>query len=178
MSILELLHAAYGTGYTPQKNTSGVVAPKDAKNTGTRSSSDGIPKFGIKGREPLTQDTYEYHGEKGLTKEQVRTKSYNDVYRHESAHLAAAGKYASSGIIIDFNGDGFAVGGHVNIKMPTLDESNLDETIKHAQTVKKSATAPAAFSDLSDADKSVDAQASSVLAQAIALKGKKLNYEA
>ena len=178
MSILELLHAAYGTGYVPQKSTNGTVAPKNVQGTGTRNSSDGIPKFGIKGKQPLTQDTYEYHGEKGLTKEQVRIKSYNDVHRHEAAHLAAAGKYASSGIIIDFNGDGFAVGGHVNVKMPTLNRENPQETIEHAQTVIKSAEAPASFSELSDADKSVAASARSVLSQAIALKGKKLNYEA
>lgn len=114
---------------------------------------------------PLEQDVFEYKGQ-SLTLNQIREKSYKDVYRHEAAHLNAAGKYAASGIIIDYDKNGIATGGHVNIKMPTLNKNNIDETITHAETVYKAATAPSSFDELSTADKTVAAKSQNILQQA------------
>lgn len=170
-SVIDIINAAYNiNGY----NFSGVAQKtpdtKNSKNGNAPKAGASVPSFGIKGREPLTQDMFEYKGQK-MTRDEVKTKSYNDVYRHESAHLAAAGKYAASGIHIDFDGNGFATGGHVNVSMPRLDKNNLDETINHARTVIKSAEAPASFDELSSADRAVAAQSRAVLAQALSMKG-------
>ena len=175
MSVLDLINASFNTNnYQAVQGRGRTSEPK--ANGGVTQKGNQTPTFGIKGRVPLTQDVFDYKGQK-LSKEEAKTKSYADVYRHESAHLAAAGKYAASGIHIDFDGNGIATGGHVNVKMPTLNRKNLDETINHAQTVIKSAEAPASFDELSDADKNVAAQSRAVLSQALALKGKNNNKE-
>ena len=175
MSVLDLINASFNTrNYQAVQGRGRAYEPRN--NGGITPKGNQTPTFGIKGGEPLTQDMFEYKGQK-MTKEQVRSKSYADVYRHESAHLAAAGRYASSGIHIDFDGNGFATSGHVNVKMPTLNRDNLDETINHAQTVIKSAEAPASFDELSGADKAVAAQARGVLSQALALKGQNNNKQ-
>ena len=168
MGISEIINAGFNKKYTPVTGGEGVSAPKNSN--GVSPKGNQTPTFGIKGKAPLTQDMFEYKGQK-LTREETKRQSYNDVYRHESAHLAAAGKYAASGINIDYDGNGFAVSGHVNVKMPTLNKANPTETIEHARAVIKSAEAPASFDELSDADKSVAAQARAVLSQALSVKG-------
>ena len=101
-----------------------------------------------------------------LSKEQYlkeREENNNHVLNHEREHLAAAGEFAVGGIHLDYNSQGWATGGHVNIKMPTLDKSNPQKTIRHAEIVQKAALAP---SDPSGQDLKVAAQASKVLFQA------------
>lgn len=115
-------------------------------------------------------------------KEQQRqaliNKNYNEIYAHEMAHKSAGGSLAGS-IVIERNSDGIPVGGHVDIKMPSLDPNNPQKTINDANTVIKSAMAP---SDPSDQDYRVAAQAQSIKMQAQAIKdknvGNKLDYNA
>lgn len=167
---LKIIKAVYGAGNTEY----GAGKTSSAKgHTGVAQggqSKGETPTFGIQGRAPLTQDMFEYKGQT-LSKSEVRKKSYDDVYRHEAAHLSAAGKYAASGIIIDYDGNGFATSGHVNINMPTINPDDLDGTIDHATAVIASAEAPASFDELSDADKNVAAKARAIKAEALAMRG-------
>ena len=105
-------------------------------------------------------------------------KNYNEIYSHEHAHKRAGGNLAGS-IVIERNPYGIPVGGHVDIKMPSLNPNDPDKTIKDANTVINSAMAP---SDPSDQDYRVAAQAQSIKMQAQALKnenqGKILDYQA
>ena len=171
-------------GDASKASGSGSVSEK-GKNGLPVQGASSYPSFGIKGKEPLTQDMFVYRGQQ-LTKSEAREKTYSDVNRHEQAHLSKAGKYATSGIHIDYDENGMATSGYVNIAMPSVNPKNLDETIKHAETVIASAEAPSAVSDLSDADKSVAASARRTKSIAFAMKskqdkqglGENLNYNA
>lgn len=103
---------------------------------------------------------------------------YDEIYAHELAHKNAAGAFGGS-IVIEKNGEGIPVGGHVAIQMPKLDPQNPDKTIQHADTVIRAAMAP---SDPSSQDYKVAAEASSIRSKARSMKsnnpavGNKLNY--
>lgn len=108
-------------------------------------------------------------------KQQAIRQRYNEIYAHELAHKNAAGSLAGP-IVIEKDSNGIPVGGHVNIQMPTINESNPDETIKHADTVIKSAMAP---SDPSEQDYRVASKARAIKNQAENIKSKhKLDYYA
>ena len=180
MSILDLINAAYNTQYVYSMYNAGQKIAPGSNVKGANSQKGAVPSFGLKMRAPLTNDKFEssqsqgqkmynYNGRK-MTLAQAQEESYREVDAHEQAHLSAAGQYAASGKVINFNGDGIAVSGHVNIKMPHLDKSNPDETIKHAKQVMVAAKAPESFSELSDADLNVYAKASATLAQAESFK--------
>ena len=74
-------------------------------------------------------------------KQNLIKKNYKEIYAHEMAHKNAAGSLAGN-IVIEKNSQGIPIGGHVSIKMPTLDKQNPEKTIKHADIIIKSATAP------------------------------------
>ena len=105
-------------------------------------------------------------------------KNYDEIYAHELAHKSAGGSLAGS-IVIEKNADGIPVGGHVDIKMPSLDKNNPQKTINDANTVIRSAMAP---SDPSAKDFKVKAQAENIKMRAQAVKsnntGNKLDYNA
>jgi len=109
---------------------------------------------------------------------QIRQQSYQDIYSHEAAHKAAAGRFGGP-INIQYDGNGIAVAGHVNVAMPVIDPNNLDGTIAHAKTVMTAATAPEGLSgfagQLSDADMNVASQAQSILNKAQAMKAQQGN---
>ncbi len=111
-------------------------------------------------------------------KDALIKKNYNDIYAHEAAHKAAGGSLAGS-IVIEKNTDGIPIGGHVSIKMPSLNPNNPQKTIDDANTVIKSAMAPG---DPSDQDYKVASQARGIKMQAQAMKaenvGNKLDYNA
>lgn len=184
--VLRVIKTKFGDnrGDAYKASGAGNVSPRTSKGLPAQ-EGQGYPFFGIKSREPLTQDMFEYKGNK-YTKSEAQQRSYNDVRRHEQAHLSRAGKYATSGIHIDFDGNGMATSGHVNIAMPTLNPKNLKETIEQAETVEAAALAPQSFDTLSDADKSVAAQARGIKSKAVAMKsrqdkqglGEKINYTA
>ena len=108
-------------------------------------------------------------------KDALIKKNYDEIYAHELAHKSAGGSLAGS-IVIEKNADGIPVGGHVNIKMPSLDPNNPQKTIDHANTVIKAAMAPA---DPSSQDYKVASEAANIKTQAESLqqksKGIKLN---
>ena len=103
---------------------------------------------------------------------------YNEIYAHELAHKRAAGSLGGS-IVIEKDGNGIPVGGHVSIQMPKLDPTNPEKTIQHADTVIRAAMAP---SDPSSQDYKVASEARSIKSKAQSLKsdnpkiGSKLNY--
>ena len=105
-------------------------------------------------------------------------KNYDEIYAHELAHKSAGGSLAGS-IVIEKNADGIPVGGHVDIKMPSLDKNNPQKTINDANTVIRSAMAP---SDPSAQDFKVKAQAENIKMRAQAVKsnntGNKIDYNA
>ena len=111
-------------------------------------------------------------------KDALIKKNYVEIYAHELAHKSAGGSLAGS-IVIEKNADGIPVGGHVNIKMPSLDPNNPQKTIDEANTVIRSAMAPV---DPSSQDFKVKAQAENIKMQAQAVKnkgvGEKLDYSA
>lgn len=104
-----------------------------------------------------------------MFKSQLIRQNYNEIYKHELAHKQAGGSLAGP-IVIEKNAEGIPVGGHVSIKMPTLDKENPKKTIEQADIVIKSAMAP---SEPSAQDYKVAAQAKSIKAQA-----KRLDYYA
>ena len=108
-------------------------------------------------------------------KQALIKKNYQEIYTHELAHKNAAGSLAGS-IVIEKNSEGIPVGGHVSIKMPKLDKEHPDTTIKHANTVIKSAMAPA---DPSEQDYKVASQAKAIKSEAENIQRKKrLDYYA
>ncbi len=106
-------------------------------------------------------------------KQALIRKNYSEIYAHEAAHKRVAGSLAGP-IVIEKNSEGIPVGGHVSIKMPSLNRVNPQETIDNADVVIKSALAP---SDPSAQDYKVAAQAKSIKAQAENIK-KRLDYYA
>ncbi len=112
-------------------------------------------------------------------KQDLINKNYNEIYHHEMAHKAAGGNLAGS-IVIERNSDGIPIGGHVAIKMPSLDRNNPQKTIDDANTVIRSAMAP---SDPSAQDYRVANQARAIKSQAMQIKntnpalGKKLDIQ-
>lgn len=186
MSILDLLNASFNPQYVNSVNYSNGLSKAISAVIKPGENKEGVsgaqnPSFGIKGRQPLTADTFQRSGEKEgttffmykgrkLSKEDAQRKSHSDVEKHEAAHLAKAGKYATTGICIDKDSNGIAVSGHVGVSMPKLDKRNPDETIAHAKAVIASAEAPASFDELSDADRSVAAAGRATLAEAQSFK--------
>lgn len=111
-------------------------------------------------------------------RQELINRNYNEIYAHEMAHKSAGGALAGS-IVIEKNSDGIPVGGHVAIKMPSLNPDNPQQTIDEANIVIRSAMAPG---DPSPQDYKVAAKARQIKAQAQGMlqgdKGKKLNLMA
>ena len=93
-----------------------------------------------------------------------------EIYTHERAHKAKGGSLTGP-IVIDWE-NGIPIGGHVSIKIPSLNPKNPKKTIEEANTVINSAMAP---SDPSSQDYKVAGQAKNVKAQAEKLQAKKQN---
>ena len=114
--------------------------------------------------------------------EAYKRQQYSKIYQHELAHKTAGGDLAGP-IVIEKDKDGVPVAGHVDIKLPQVDESNPDKTIDQANTVIDAALAP---SDPSSQDLKVASEAEDIKAEAEQIKtdngckdgtcGNKLNY--
>jgi len=93
-------------------------------------------------------------------------KRDTEVKRHEQAHKAAAGPYATGGPHFDFetgpDGKQYAVGGEVNIDTSKV-PGDPEATIRKAQTIRQAALAP---QDPSTQDRRVAAEASRMEAEA------------
>lgn len=91
-------------------------------------------------------------------RQELINKNYSEIYSHELAHKTAGGSLAGA-IVIEKNSDGIPIGGHVSIKMPSLNRQNPQKTIDDANTVIRSAMAP---SDPSEQDYRVANQARTI----------------
>lgn len=126
---------------------------------------------------PVRLVTNGYSNAQNQQRQEVINQRYNEIYSHELAHQRAGGSLAGA-IVIERDANGIPMGGHVPIKMPSLDKNNPDKTINDANTVISSAMAP---SDPSAQDYKVAAQARNIKSQAQSYKnkhpevGKKLN---
>ena len=94
----------------------------------------------------------------------------SEIYTHERAHKVAGGSLTGP-IVIDWK-NGIPIGGHVSIKLPSLNSKNPKKTIEEANTVINSALAPA---DPSGQDYKVANQAKGIKAQAEKLNTKQKN---
>ena len=183
MSVFDLFNAAFGYGSVPSSSTVKGVAPQSATK-GT--ASNGVPSFGIKGRPELTSDKFEKSGEaqqpmvsyrgKKVSLEQAKTDSYKRVNDHEESHLRAA-KGLANNKVIEYDANGIAISGHVNIKIPTaVNKKNPDETIEQTEIAMASASAPETIGDeMSQEDKNTFALASAIHAEAKSFKAQKGN---
>lgn len=98
----------------------------------------------------------------GMDKDQLETVKkdrYNQIMAHEQAHAAIIGGTP----VIETDANGVAIGGYVQIDVPSVDESDLEGTIEKAQRVIDAALAP---SDPSSQDQNVASQAKDVLSKA------------
>ena len=111
-------------------------------------------------------------------KQAMIQQRYDEIYAHELKHKNAAGMFGG-GIVIEEDGNGIPIGGHVDVLMPTLNKSNPNETIEHADVIIKSAMAP---DDPSNQDYKVAAEARAIKAEAENYQknqpGQRLNFEA
>ena len=100
-------------------------------------------------------------------REKVRELKERDreVRAHEMAHKAAAGELAPSGPYYEYetgpDGQDYAVGGHVPIRIPASDDPQ--ETLANAEQARRAALAPA---EPSPADRAVAQEATQMAAQA------------
>ena len=100
------------------------------------------------GEKPVARDALT--GEAELTEEDQKQieelrKRDQEVRTHEHAHVAAGGQHVRGGVQYDYqtgpDGKRYAVGGEVSID--TSPESDPEDTIRKAQTIRQAALAPA-----------------------------------
>ncbi|HEY9745699.1 MAG TPA: putative metalloprotease CJM1_0395 family protein [Oculatellaceae cyanobacterium] len=103
----------------------------------------------------------------------ARRDSYNEVMTHEMQHKSAAGPYAG-GIVINYDKNGIAVGGHVPIAIPALNPQNPEGSLQAFKMIRNAALAPA---DPSGADRSVAATAQALIGKAQVLMAKKAQQQ-
>lgn len=71
----------------------------------------------------------------------IRAKRYAEIMSHEQAHAAAAGGYGG-GIVIEYDANHIAKGGHVPIHIPGLNPQSPESSLKAYQTIRGAALAP------------------------------------
>lgn len=120
---------------------------------------------------------------------QTTDQRNRDVNAHEDAHKSAAGVYGGPKVIefgSDQLGNKVALGGHVSIKMPPVvtfhaPMTQIEKAERHAGIVSFAATAPRSLGGdagkLSDADRSVNAQAAKALLAAHTAKFQRISFE-
>jgi hypothetical protein len=105
----------------------------------------------------------------------LKNDAFNRVYQHEKAHQQAGGSQAGS-IFIDYDSNGVAQGGHVDITLPkSVNKENPQETLTKATTAYDAALAPG---DPSGQDLSVASMAMSIMGLAQLAMGIKNNNQA
>lgn len=100
---------------------------------------------------------------------QIRAENESHIMQHEQAHKSAAGALGGS-IVIERDGNGVAIAGHVPISMPPLDSANPEASRQAYNTAYNAALAP---SDPSGQDLSVASMAQSLMGQAQVLMSQK-----
>jgi hypothetical protein len=104
---------------------------------------------------------------------QIRQDTYKDIMAHEMAHQSAAGAYGG-GIVIDYDGNGVAIGGHVPISFPGLDAQAPETSLQAYKTIYNAALAP---DDPSGQDKSLAGKATGLMGQAQDMVALKREFE-
>lgn len=99
----------------------------------------------------------------------IRAEQESHIMAHESAHKSAAGAFGGS-IVIERDGNGIAVGGHVPITIPPLDNKNPEVSMRSYQTIRNAALAPG---DPSGQDLAVASHAQALAGQAQVLMSQK-----
>jgi hypothetical protein len=102
--------------------------------------------------------------------ELLKQAAFNKIYQHELAHQQAGGSQAGN-ININYDGNGVAQSGHVNISFPkAVNKANPGESKKQAQVAYNAAMAPG---DPSGQDMAVASMAQSIIGQAEMAMNKK-----
>lgn len=91
--------------------------------------------------------------------EAVKKDRYDQIMAHEQEHASVIGGTP----VVETDANGVAIGGYVEIEVPSLDEADLEGTIERAQLVIDAALAP---SDPSSQDQNIASQAKDVLSRA------------
>ena len=128
-----------------------IIKATQALNKASQEMSQGLSSSSLPG---INTD--------GMDKDQLETVKqdrYNQIMAHEQQHASIIG----GSPVIETDSNGVAVGGYVQIDVPSLNESDLEGTIEKAQKVVDAALAP---SDPSSQDQSIASQAKDVLSKA------------
>lgn len=140
-----------------EDRASGEKTQSTSEDTKAKGSPDTSTPDGNKAVSELTRE------EQLLLQEMKRTD--REVRQHERAHMAAGGRYVTSGATFTYekgpDGRLYAVGGEVSIS--TSKEASPEATLRKAQTIRRAALAPA---EPSPQDKRVAAQATQLEYQA------------
>ncbi len=130
-----------------QKSNGPDLASEDGAVASPGEAAEGEEAKGA-GEKPVERD--QLSGEAELTEEEQKEvqelkKRDQEVRTHEHAHVAAGGQYVRGGIQYEYqagpDGKRYAVGGEVSID--TSPESDPEDTIRKAQTIRQAALAPA-----------------------------------
>jgi len=143
------------------------LKPQTETNSLSKKESDQNKKPSLNER----IDSQNKHSQNTLNEEDLKKVEElklrdREVRTHESAHLAAAGQYATSGAKYQYqrgpDGKNYAVSGEVSIDTSKI-PNNPEATIKKAQQIQAAARAPA---EPSSQDRQVAAEASQMEVEA------------
>lgn len=162
------------TGLNPADG--GALNP--IRNSAARPQSDAADlSMGPSSQPPKVQVTFGKYSGTGLTEAEalkpIQQASYADIMTHEMAHYSKAGALAQVGPVVETNGQGIAIAGHVTIRLGGLDAANPETSYANAHQAMCAACAP---SDMSAQDQSVAASASRLMCEAQALIQQKAGW--
>jgi hypothetical protein len=103
----------------------------------------------------------------------IKTKQYSKILAHEQAHQSAAGPYGG-GIVIQYDSNGVAIGGHVPVHFPGMDVHHPEKSLQAYQMIRNAALAPGA--DASAQDFAVANLAQAQIGKAQLLLNQKLQH--
>ena len=125
------------SGVTTSDEIENEVAGGEAEEETEGAGENPVERDSLTGEAELTEEEKKEVEELKRRDQEVRT--------HEHAHVAAGGQYVRGGIQYDYqtgpDGKRYAVGGEVSID--TSPESDPEDTIRKAQTIRQAALAPA-----------------------------------
>jgi SprA family protein len=155
------------SGAERESSASGASPPPGRTAEETAETQENRPARGENAASSLPSENTgasELTREEQLILQQLRSADL-EVRRHEQAHLAAAGQYATSGASFQYqrgpDGRLYAVGGEVSIS--TSSEATPEATLRKARVIRRAAVAPA---NPSSQDRRVAAQATRLENQA------------
>lgn len=173
-------YLSYGQNPLGQQGAGGVVRvqeeeqphPSTADENKTEASSGNEDPTKVSEERSSNRSQYELSPEETQQIAELKSRDMQ-VRAHEAAHVAAGGRYITSGASFSYqsgpDGRRYAIGGEVSIDTAAI-QDNPEATILKMQTVQAAAMAPA---DPSSTDISVAAKAGQKAAQARAELSKK-----